>query len=449
MLRAVLSHLTSIVMSLVFAIIVWAVAIGEQNPSREAYYPDPLPIEIVNRPDGTMIYNQTAQTVRVKLRAPQVSWDQLQPASFRVEADLDTLDPGMHQVAVKVQVTDPRVTVMSIEPPAVGIRLEQVVSREFDLHSEVLDLPPIGYEYRTPSASESKIKVSGPAVLVEQVVEAAANIYLRSSKTTVTRDVAVQPLDAQGNVVSGVTLSPSTVTLTVPVDQRVGYKDVSIQAVLKGTVSPGYWISNIVVVPSSITIAGNPDALGKVPGFVETIPIDVNGATAEVTKLATLSLPDGVSVLSNEGVTVQVSVTPILGGQTVPRKIILQGLRRGSTATVSPDTVDVILSGPLPALQNLAPDAVQVVIDISALTPGVYQLKPRIPSVPDTLKVQNIVPDTVQVTVVEPTPTLTPTPTVTLTPIQTPTVVFTPTLALTSTLTPTPTLTHTPTPSSK
>jgi YbbR domain-containing protein len=438
-LRSVLSHFASIVISLIFAIVVWAVAIGEQNPSREAFYSDPLPIEIVNRPDGTMIYSQTSQAVRVKLRAPQVSFDQLQPASFKVVADLDALDPGLHQVTVKVQVTDPRVTVMTIDPPSIGIRLEQIVSREFDLHSEVLDAPPIGYEYRAPSSQVSKIKVSGPAVLVEQVVEASASIYLRSAKATVEREVAVQPLDARGNVVPGLTLTPSTVAISVPVDQRVGYKDVSIRAVLKGTVASGYWISNILVVPPSITIAGSPDALGKIPGFVETIPIDVNAATLEVTKLATLSLPEGVSVLSNEGVTVQVSVTPILGGQTIRRKIILQGLRRGYNATVSPDTVEIILSGPLPALQNLAPDDVQVVIDVSTLSPGVYQLKPRIPVVPDTLKVQNIVPDTVQVTIVEPIPTPTPTPTITPTATVTFTATLTPTIILTPTLTPTPT----------
>lgn len=437
MLRSVLSHLTSIVISLLFAIVVWAVAIGEQNPSREAFYPDSLPIEIVNRPEGTVIYNQTAQTVRIKLRAPQVSWDQLQPASFRVMADLDALDPGLHQVTVKVQVTDPRVTVMNVDPPSVGIRLEQIVSREFDLHSEVLDAPPIGYEYRTPTSPISKIKVSGPAVLVEQIVEVSANIYLRGAKATVEREVAIQSLDAQGNVVPGLTLTPATVAISVPVDQRVGYKDVSIRAVLKGTVASGYWISNILVAPPSITIAGSPEALGKIPGFVETVPIDVNSATLEVTKLATLSLPDGVSVLSNEGVTVQVSVTPILGGQTIRRKISVQGLRRGYNATISPDTVEIILSGPLPALQNLALDDVQVVIDVSALSPGVYQLKPRIPIVPDTLKVQNIVPDTVQVTIVEiPTPTPTITPTATLT--------FTVTLTPTLSVLPTPTYTPTP-----
>ena len=442
MLRSVLSHLTSMVIALLFAIAVWAVATSEQNPSREAYYSDALPVEVINRPDGTMIYQQTAQTVKVKLRAPQVSWDQLQPASFRAQLDLDALDPGMHQVAVKVQVTDPRVTVMAVEPPTIGIRLEQVVTRDFDLHTEVLDTPPVGYEFRSPIADQTKIKVSGPVVLVEQVVEVAADLYLRGAKSSVEREVTLQPRDAQSNVVQNVTLSPPTAVITVPVEQRVGYKDVSIRVVLKGTVAPGYWISNILVAPSTATIAGNPDALGKIPGFIETVPVDVSGATLEVTKRATLSLPEGVSVLSDQGVTIQVSVTPIMGGQTVRRKVTFQGLRRGLNVASSPDTVEVILSGPLPALQSLATDDVPVVVDITGLLPGVQQLKPHVAVIPDALKVQNIVPDTIQVTIVDAstsTPTATLSPTVTLTP----TLVLSPTITSSVTQTRTPTLTPT------
>lgn len=426
MLRNLFSHLTTLIMSLLFAIVIWGIATGEQNPISERPYNDPLPIEIVNRPDGTMIYKQTAQTVKVKLRAPQTSWDQFQPASFRAVADLAALDPGMHQVNVQVLVTDPRVTVTSIDPPTIGIQLERVVSRDFDLHTEVLDAPPVGYAVRTLVANPSKIKVSGPSTLVEQVVEVSADVYLRGAKSTVEREVTLQPRDVQNNIVQNVTLAPATAVITIPVEQRVGYKDVSIRAVLNGSVAPGYWISNILVAPSTVTIAGNPDALNKIPGFIETVPIDVTSATTEITKRVIVNLPEGVTVLSDSGVTVQVSVTPIMGGQTVRRSVTFQGLRRGTNVASSPDTVEVILSGPMPGLQSLGRDDVQVMIDITGLAPGVYQLKPRVPVVPDGLKVQSIVPDTVQITIVDtstptPTPSVTPTPTRTATPTLTPT----------------------------
>ncbi len=424
--RSAFGQLSSLVIALVFAIIVWGVATDKENPSRLALYPDQLPIEIVNRADGLMVFQQTVDKVRVTLRAPQANWDALRPTSFSVTADLQGLDAGSQQVQLQVRVSDPRVSVVEIDPKTVGIRLERVKSRDFDIRSDVLDAVPLGYIYQAPVLTPAQVTISGPAILVDQVTEVSADVYLRGTKTLVEREVTVQARDAQGNPVLGVTITPPTTMVKVQVEQRVGYKDVSIKTVLKGTVAPGYWVSNILVSPTTATIAGNPDVMAKIAGYIETVPIDVNGATADLSKKATLSLPEGVSVLNNEGVTVQVSVTPILGGQTIRRKVSLQGLRRGATATVSPDTVEVILSGPLPSLQALTADDIQITLDVTGLASGTHQLKPRVSQIPGALRVQNLVPDTIQVIVVDPTPTATASPSITPSPI--PTLTATPTL---------------------
>jgi YbbR domain-containing protein len=377
-------------------------------------------VEVVNRADDLIVFQKTVERVRVKLRAPQASWDQLQPTSFRVSANLARLDVGAHRVAIQVQVNDPRVTVLAVEPLETNIRLEQVKTRALDVRSEVLDAAPLGFTFRPPTLTPAQVTVTGATVLLDQIVEASADIYLRGAKASVEREVSVQARDAQGNVITGLTISPTVVIVKVPVEQRVGYKDVSIKTMMKGAPAPGYWVSNIVVNPSTVTIVGSPDILAKIPGFVETVPLDVSNATADLSKRAALSLPEGVSILNNEGATVQISVTPLLGGQTVRRKISLQGLKRGQTATISPDSVEVILSGPLPNLQNLAADDVQVIVDVAGLAAGVHQLKPRVPVVPGALRVQNIVPDTVQISITDlSTPTIVPTPNPA--PIPTPT----------------------------
>ena len=450
--RSVISQLFSIGMSIVFALIVWAVATSEQNPSRDAFFPDALAIEIANRAEGLVVYQKTAESVRVKVRAPLASWDQLRPASFRVAADLKSLDTGLHQVRLTVQVTDPRVTVIEVEPAEVGVRLERVKSREFEVHGDVIDAAPLGYINKPPVMSPMTVTVSGPAVLVDQVSEAVADIFLRGAKAPFEREAVVVLRDGQGKPVPGVTIAPASVLVKVQIEQRVGYKDISLKTVLKGNVAPGYWISNIVVSPSTATIVGSAEVLAKIPGFVETLPIDIESATADVSKRAVLALPEGVSMLNSDGVTVQVSVTPILGGQTVRRNASLQGLRNGLIATISPDSVEVILSGPVTTLQNLTPNDIQVVLDAAGLAPGTHSIKPRVPTLPTTLRVQSIVPDAIQVVIVDPA-TLTPTLTITATrritstlPITTtPTVPITLTPRIPITLTPTIPITLTPT----
>ncbi len=403
--RFLVSQISSMVTALVFAAIIWAVATSEQNPSREAFFPELVPIEIRNQPNGLVVSQKTAEAVRLKIRAPQVSWDQLRPSALHVFVDLKSLNAGLHVVPVSVQVADPHAQIVEVEPAAIELSLEPAKSRSFEVTSEVLDAPPLGYAAKPPFVSQSQATVTGPTSLVDQVTEVAADISLRGAKAPIEREVTLVAHDAQGNVIKGVTISPATALVQVPIEQRVGYKDVSIKVVLRGTVAPGYWVSNIVVTPSTTTIVGNPEATAKIAGFIETSPIDVNAATSDVTTRITLSLPEGVSTLDNEPVAVKVSVTPILGGQTIRRKVALQGLRSGLIASISPDSVEVILSGPLPRLQNLAPDDAPVVVDVAGLGPGVYSLKPRVLAALDSLRVQNVVPDTVQVSIIDPTAT--------------------------------------------
>lgn len=402
MLRWILNQLGLIVTALVFAIIVWAVATSEENPQHEAIFADAIALE-VSSPSSLVVSQQSAETVRVRVRAPQASWDQLQRASFHAIVDLKSFGVGRFEVPVKVSVDDTRATVQSVEPSTIAVTIEPAKSRFIDAHAQVLDEAPLGYTFKPPTLSQAQVTVSGPASLVDQVSEVVADVFLRGARSPIEREAPLVARDAQGKEIKGVSISPGSVIAKITVEQRVGFKDVSIKTVLRGNVAAGYWVSNIVVTPSTATVVGSADALAKVSGFVETAPIDVNGATADIGSRAVLALPDGVSVLNSDAINVRVSVTAILSGQTVRRKIALQGLRTGLTATISPDSVDVIVSGPLPSLQALPPEAALVVLDATGLGAGIYPLKPRVLGVNDPLKVQSLVPDTIQLIIIDPT----------------------------------------------
>lgn len=399
--RSLLTQLSSLVISLFLAVFVWAVATNEENPTREAIFPDPIPIQFLNRAQGLLLYHESAETVHVRVRAPEASWQNLRLDSFQANVDLQRLGNGVEQVAVNVQSVDPQVVVVAVDPPAVSVQLEKIKQVKIDVRVRVLDDAPIGYEIKTPEVTPSQITIVGPQVLVDQVNDATTDIALRGAKASLDRDVAVAVHDALGNPIQGLTITPATVTVHIPVEQRVGYKDVAIRAVLKGSVSSGYWVSNIGVDPPTVTLVGAAEALDKIPGFVETQPVVITGAREDVPKRVGLNLPSGVSVLNVTDVAVEVSVEPVLGGITVRRPVAvsLLNIRCELPVAVSPDTVEVILSGPLPILQALTGDDVQIVVDVTGCTPGSFQTTPRVINVPDSLKVESIVPNTVEVTI--------------------------------------------------
>ncbi|MCS7260281.1 MAG: CdaR family protein [Anaerolineae bacterium] len=396
--------LSTFILSVILSLMVWFVAMREQNPPVEADYAPAIPIEIENLPPDTVIFGDVPDRVQLRLLAPQTSWDSIYPGKFRAWIDLSGLEPGLHEVPVQVQVSDTAISIRDKRPARVSVRLEPLLVTEVPIRIEVIDSPPVGYIARAPIFAPITTTVSGAAPQVSQVSYAAGEVYLRGAKDTVHRTVDLSARNPNGDVVTRITLNPAKVTVTVPVEQRFGYRDVSVRVRIKGEVASGYWISNITVSPSTVTVVGNPSALRELPGYVETLPVDVTNATANITERVALDLPQGISVVQAEsgegqilgGVQVTIQISAVEGGQTVQRAVQFQGLAEDLSAVARPAQVDVILSGPLPRLQSLTLQDVQVIANLFGLGVGTHQVKPTI-VVPESLHVESIMPETVEV----------------------------------------------------
>jgi hypothetical protein len=74
-------------------------------------------------------------------------------------------------------------------------------------------------------------------------------------------------------------------------------------------------------------------------------------------------------------------------------------------AQVALDTVDVILSGPLPLLESLGPDDIFVILDLTGLLPGNHIIEPRV-VVPTGIEAEGVIPETVEVIITPTAPQL-------------------------------------------
>jgi hypothetical protein len=109
-------------------------------------------------------------------------------------------------------------------------------------------------------------------------------------------------------------------------------------------------------------------------------------------------------------VTVTVNVTAIESSLTLQSELTIQGLPSGLKAIPSPKVVDVILSGPLPKLEALKPEDVQVTLNLFDLEQGTHKIVPTAIA-PEGIKAESILPDTIEVEIsVAPTPIPTPEP---------------------------------------
>lgn len=394
-------NVASLVMALVLAIMVWMAATIQENPFAEGFLPEEVPVEVINRGEGLVIVGGVGESVRVKVRTPESVWPGLRSSSFRAYVDLEGLDVGLHEVPIQVEPAGNLVRILETSPAVLTVRLDRRAEKTVEARVTIYGDPPAGYYQGAPEIEPRYVTVSGPQNLVDQVVEVTAEVYLRGEKDTFERKVPVSPRDEVGSAVGGLEVNVQSVSVTIPIEQRIGFRELSVKPVIEGTPAPGYWISSISPDPSTVTVMGDPPVVSDIPGYLETYPVNVEGARADISERVGVIFPEGVSPTEDvRTVEALIQISPVLGGQTIQVTPVLAGLGRGLEATYSPDTVEVIVSGPLSELEALDAGDVRVVADVSEYGPGTHFV-PLTVERPESLEVQAILPDQVEVVIRE------------------------------------------------
>lgn len=429
------SHIGSAVLSLLLAVTIWVIAAREENP--RDWFSEPVPISRVGLPEDLSVFGEMTGQVRIEIRAPKSRWRDLTVRDFTAWVDLSGITAGEYDVQVQVKPPGPEVEVLTVNPAKVRVRLEARREKSVPVRVNVLDAAAFGYDWTTPVISPTQVTVSGSAPLVDQVEFVAADVYLRSARADVARTLRLTPYSAVGEVVNLVALSPREASVTIPIVQLPGYREMAVLVEPDGRPAPGYTISGVTADPKLITLFGDPGVMSGLSGYI-TVAVDISDAKADVAERVPLRLPENVSALGTQSVNVLVSIQPIPGAQTVRRRPVIQGLAPGLTYTLGLDFVNVFLSGPVSKLDELKPDAAPVILDLTGLGPGVHVVEPKVPT-PEGITVRGLTPQTIEVTIGAPaTPPSTTTPTV---DALSPSLSLAVSATLTTTLPLTPTLT--------
>lgn len=400
---------TTVLLSVVLAFVVWVIAVEQENPLIRQEYEQPILIEIRNMGEGLQsLQDLTNRTAILTLRAPQRTFESQKLEDFMVVIDLADLPAGTHEVPVEVTALNPDVEIIANEPRQLIVQLEPVISMVVPVQVEVMDSTAFGYEWQEPLAEPADVEVVGPRTQVNQVRSVVAAVYLRNAKSQVERVRPLSPRNAQNLEVERVRVNPATARIVVPVVQPPGRKEVVVRADVKGAPSPNYRLTGVKVDPQTVVLLGSPSALREVPGYVETTPLLIEGATGEVRERLPLILPENISTLE-DSVLVTVGVAPLESSLTVIRRPFVQGVDDDMRITVSLEEVEVIVSGPLPRLELLGPEEVRVVLDLTGLLPGSHVVEPIV-VVPEGIVEQGVIPEAIEVLIESLiTPTVTPT----------------------------------------
>jgi YbbR domain-containing protein len=412
--RLFAKNVRTFLLALILGVSVWLSAVSGADPNEVRAYPDPILLEVIGQDPSLILTNKAEipETVEVSLRAPHSVWESLIARDNAVRAimDLTGLSAGEHTREVQIMVDMRPYQLVLKNPASVSVVLESLSSRTFPLSLSLSGQPAAGYQVGEASMDVTEITISGPESLVDQATRARIPINLDGVREGIDEAVPVQVLDEQDEMVRGLTINPESVQVTVPISQQGGFRDVAVKVVVQGQQAPGYRIENISVFPPVVTVfAEDPELVNQLPGIVETQPLDLQDRRENVSTRLSLDLPDNITIVGTQTVQVQVSISPIQTSVTLLNQPInVNGLSEGLSAQVFPQTVDVIVSGPLPVLDALTSQDVTVSVDVTDLEIGVYQLTPDVKVLVENVLQESILPGTVEVVIAIPN---TPTPT--------------------------------------
>lgn len=408
-LRNILKNLPTLFTALVFATGVWIFAVTQADPTEVRTYPRSLEMEIIGLDPDLMIVNDINRQVSLTIRAPSSILNQLENDSNLIDVTLDLSgrDTGVHNLTPQVNISLSPAEVVRMNPNTVMVMLDSIVTETFPLEVRTVGNPAIGFETQEPETSTEEVTISGPQSLVESIDEVFAEVNIVDASENIQRTVDIDVLDAEGVSVDGITVNPSSVQITIPVTQRGGYRTVVVRIVTSGQIAAGYRLTNIFAIPPTVTIySSDPNLVEAVPGFVETTPINLNGANEDIEVRVSLNLPAGINVVGSPNVTVQIEIDSIessISFSNIPVQI--EGLDEGLEASFSPESVDVFLSGPLNLLESLSPSELTVVIDLTDRGPGTYTLAPEVVLENEEITVDAILPNSLEVVIAEGEPT--------------------------------------------
>jgi YbbR domain-containing protein len=414
--RRFAANLRTFLLALVLSLSVWVSSVTSADPDEVRVYPEAIPLEIIGRDPSLIITSEVPREVEVTLRAPRSVWEQLTAQDEAVQATLDLsgLGAGDHRVDIQFRVLVRPYQIVLANPEAVSVVLEPTATRTLPIDISLSGLPAIGYQAGDATISPTEVVISGPESIVNQAVRARVFINLDGVRENIEQSNPVQVVNEDNIVIGGLTITPETVQVNVPVSQQGGFRDVAVKVVVIGQIAAGYRLENISVFPPVITIfASDPELVNNLPGIVETQPLDLQDAEEDITTRLALNLPEDVTIVGAQTVQVTVGISPIQTSLTLLNQPIdVIGLTEGLAVQIFPETVDVIISGPLPVLDALTPQDVIVTVDVTGLGLGTHQLVPVVDVLVDNVEVESILPGTIEVVISPPgTPTITPFPT--------------------------------------
>ncbi|MCY0893661.1 MAG: CdaR family protein [Acidibacillus sp.] len=352
-------------------------------------------------PSDMVVVSEQPQSVNLSVSGSiiDVATVQAEASQIRVVANALTLGPGIHQVPVIMEHVPSSSVNYVPDTGFVTVDLQPKIGQSLKPKLTIVGQPATGLSLGQPIVSVSHVVVSGPNTLVHQVVAVTARVNVSGAQTNFTRIIPVFPVSADGRVIPGVVCNPSTVTVTIPIENPV--HAVKLVATTAGTPSGNVVVSGISINPSQVQVQGTSSDVDALTS-IALPPISVDHLTQTQTIQVAIPIPFVGAHLSTPTVNVTVTIAPkaTVTLQGIP--ISLVGNAQGTAYTLEGQkTTSITITGPADIVTSLTAADIEAYVDVSQVANGMKKSLPIQISLPMYTQTASIVPATVTVAAVK------------------------------------------------
>ena len=404
----------TLLMAFILALTAWIAAVGQQDPIVEQIFPEQIPIDYRNLKDGLTVVGDIPEFTDVTLRAPESVWRNLTISDLEVYADLSQLEEGTRRLTLQFHTNRRAIQHTSIEPSTITLNIEPLATKTVNIQVSTVGDPAPDYRAEEPVTDLTETTIVGPASRIDQVVSGQVVVDLTDRQRSIDQAFPINFIDTDGNVVIDVNSDDKQVHVSMEITKIENIRRLLVIPVLEGQdelETRGYYrVARISVSPQEVAIfSEEPEALEALPGYLQTLPVNVANRTDDFEERIPLDLPPGFILIGVQSALVQIDIEPIETSITIPLPVEIQGVGLGLYSYPSPEMVSLILSGPAELLDSLQPDDVRAVLDVQDLTLGTYQLVPEVIVLPEGLTWESPNPSVIEVIITAtPRPTATP-----------------------------------------
>ena len=382
------SKVWSLLISVVVAVTLWTYVITTVSPNSKTTIPDvPVVFEgetwlLENR--NLMITSGLDTTVDLEVSGNRSDLNKLSRSNMTLKVDLTKVyEAGKvnltYSIGTPPDVPASAITVEGRYPATVELNVEKRLTQEIPVNIVFEGAVPEDFIADTENAvlDYPVVNIKGPASVVELVKQARIDVDLNERTESLSENYRYTLCDEEGNPVDveQITTDVAEVHLDVKI-QRFREIALKMNMIYGGGASEGY--TRCVIKPDRIRVSGSDAVLED---LTELVLGTVNFAelTENTQMTLPINLPEGVTNLTGiTEVTVDVSFVGLNIKEFTTENIKVINVPEGLKYELMSEVMKVTLRGPVGMINQLQPQDIEVIVDLTGKEVGASTVKATI-----------------------------------------------------------------------